>query len=107
MQTHRILPFAKWLTARFFKALFAIPNAIHNSILRDVRDVPGLAFLAALMASAIFGVLGFIPAMIVNNFWWMIVPASLGVLYGMCILVFVQYEKFCEEKSEFWKKLKE
>jgi len=107
MQTHRILPFAKWLTVRFFKALFAIPIAVHEHIRDEVERHPSFGWLFALLFGIMGAAIGLIPAGITNNLWWILITASIPVCYMMYVMVMVQYEKFCDEKNDFWKKMKE
>jgi hypothetical protein len=107
MQTHRILPFAKWLTVRFFKALVAIPIAVHTNIRDEVERHPALGWLFALMLGAIGALLGLLLAAFTDNLWWVLITASILASYMMYVMVMVQYEKFCDEKNDFWKKMKE
>ena len=107
MQTHRILPFTKWLTVRFFKALVSIPIAIHEFVRDEFGRSSSLGWLFTILFGAIGSLLGVLLAAYTGNMWWILITASIPACYGMCIMVMVQYEKFCDEKSDFWKKMKE
>jgi UDP-N-acetylmuramyl pentapeptide phosphotransferase/UDP-N-acetylglucosamine-1-phosphate transferase len=59
------------------------------------------------MLGALGALLGLLLAAFTDNLWWILITAPIPVCYIMYVMVMVQYEKFCDEKSDFWKKMKE